>query len=64
MVQVPAENYVINQSWDANGNNKNLADSIGLMTYEGAASLNYARYYVSGPDNSQGRTLFIKATEK
>jgi hypothetical protein len=53
--QVPAENYVINQSWDANGNNKNLADSIGLMTYEGATSLDYAKYYVSGPEYGRGK---------
>ena len=34
--QIPANNFIINNSWDADGNSKNVADSVGLMVYEGA----------------------------
>jgi len=45
--QVQAEIDVINESWDSNGNKKNIADSIGLMVYEGTNSLNYIKNYDS-----------------
>ena len=34
--QVPANNFIINNSWDVDGNSKNVADTVGLMVYEGA----------------------------
>merc|ERR1719340_278979 len=45
--QVQAEMDVINESWDSDGNKKNIADSIGLMVYEGTNSLNYIKNYDS-----------------
>merc|ERR1712183_666161 len=45
--QVQAEMDVINASWDSDGNTKNIADSIGLMVYEGTNSLNYIKNYDS-----------------
>ena len=47
-LQIHAEIDVINESWDENGNNNNLTDTIGLMVYEGTNSLNYVKNYVSG----------------
>ena len=46
--QIHAEIDVINASWDEKGNNKGLADSIGIMVYEGTNSLNYVKNYVAG----------------
>ena len=34
--KIPANNFIINNSWDVDGNSKNVADSVGLMVYEGA----------------------------
>jgi len=45
--QVQAEMDVINASWDSNGKSKNLADSIGLMVYQGTTSLNYVKNFDS-----------------
>merc|ERR1711936_872438 len=45
--QVQAEIDVINASWDSNGKKNNIADSIGLMVYEGTNSLNYVKNYDS-----------------
>jgi len=45
--QVQAEMDVINASWDSNGNSNNLADSIGLMVYQGTQSLNYVKNFDS-----------------
>ena len=52
--QVQAEIDVINASWDADGNSNNVADSIGLMVYEGTQSLQYVKNYVSGADQWGG----------
>lgn len=54
LFQVVAENYVVNQSWDANGNSFNLADSIGIMVYSGATSLDWVKSYTNGPDQYSG----------
>merc|ERR1719244_338774 len=48
--QVPAENDVINASWKKGGASKGVADSIGIMVYEGAQSLKYVENYADGPD--------------
>ena len=45
--QVQAEIDVINASWDSNGKSQNLADSIGLMVYQGTQSLNYVKNFDS-----------------
>jgi len=47
--QVQAETDVINESWDQKENSQGLADSIGLMVYNGADSLNYVSKYNNGP---------------
>merc|ERR1719205_329032 len=44
---VQAEIDVINASWDSNGKKAGIADSIGLMVYQGADSLNYVKNYDS-----------------
>jgi len=31
--QIPASNFIINNSWDVNGNYKSVADSVGIMAY-------------------------------
>ena len=48
-----AEIDVINASWDAEGESANLADSIGLMVYEGTQALNYVKNYAHGADQWQ-----------
>jgi len=45
--QVQAEIDVINASWNSKGESQNLADSIGLMVYQGTQSLNYVKNYDS-----------------
>ena len=52
--QVQAEIDVINASWDDQGNSNNVADSIGLMVYEGTQALQYVKNYVSGADQWGG----------
>ena len=52
-----AENQVINESWDANGNSYNLADTIGIMVYEGATSLDWVKSYTNGPDQWAGKCI-------
>ena len=56
-LQVSAENQVINESWDANGNSYNLADTIGIMVYEGATSLDWVKSYTNGPDQGAGKCI-------
>jgi len=51
--QVQAESDVINESWDKEANSKGVADSIGLMVYNGADSLNYVKKYNDGPGLTQ-----------
>ncbi len=45
--QVQAETDVINASFE-DGKYKNLADSVGLMVYEGTQALNYVKNFVNG----------------
>lgn len=58
---IHAEIDVINASWDEKGNNKNLADSIGLMVYEGTNSLNYVKNYVDGTGRWEGFKIKVNA---
>merc|ERR1712212_692587 len=52
--QVQAEIDVINASWDSDGSSSNLADSVGLMVYEGTQALNYVKNYANGSGQWQG----------
>ena len=52
--QVQAEIDVINASWDDQGNSNNVADSTGLMVYEGTQAMQYVKNYVSGADQWGG----------
>jgi len=46
--QVKAEIDVINASWNRGGSSNGLADSIGIMVYDGAQSLDYVENYAVG----------------
>ena len=59
--QVQAESDVINASWDTEGNSNHLADSIGLMVYEGTMALNYVKNYAHGGDQWTGFPININA---
>ena len=59
--QVQAEIDVINASWDSDGNSAGLADSIGLMVYEGTQALNYVKNYAAGADQWQGFPIQCRA---
>merc|ERR1712079_584221 len=59
--QVQAEIDVINASWDDAGKKQGVADSIGLMVYEGTQALNYVKNYAKGADQWQGFPVKIRA---
>merc|ERR1712079_993051 len=59
--QVQAEIDVINASWDSNGKSSNLADSIGLMVYEGTQALNYVKNYANGAGQWSGFPITASA---
>lgn len=52
--QVQAESDVINESWNVGGSNNNLADSIGIMTYEGTEALRYVDNFALGSQQWDG----------
>jgi len=52
--QIPANNFVINNSWDVDGKSKNVADTVGLMVYEGAGSLDYVKNYAEATSQWEG----------
>merc|ERR1712002_62009 len=58
--QVPAEDYVVNHSWDTERNNHGIADSIGLMVYEGTQSLNFVKNYANGTDQWEGFPIKVR----
>ena len=51
--QVKAEIAVINASWK-NGQNTGLADSVGLMVYQGTQALNYVKNYAHASKQWEG----------
>lgn len=51
---VPAEIDVINESWTTESESNNLADSVGLMVYEGTLALQYVKNYAHGSDQWEG----------
>jgi len=60
--QVQAESDVINAGWNKQGEDQGLIDSIGLMVYNGADSLNYVVKYNDGPGLGEWGSWFpIKA---
>jgi len=59
--QVKAEIDVINESWDENGEYQGLADSIGLMVYEGTNSINYIKNYAAGTSRWEGFPIKVNA---
>jgi len=59
--QVQAENDVINASWDSKGTSANLANSIGLMVYEGTQALNYVKNYAQGAEQWKGFPITANA---
>ena len=49
--QVQAEIDVINASWNVGGTSNGLADSVGIMVYEGTQALQYVPIEIDGrPD--------------
>jgi len=52
--QIAAEIDVINASWEVGGASTGLADSIGLMVYEGTQALQYVKNYAGGSSMWQG----------
>lgn len=52
--QIRAEIDVINASWQAGGTSNGLADSIGLMVYEGTQALQYVKNYAEGSSQWEG----------
>merc|ERR1719369_1927228 len=58
--QVTAESYVVNHSWDEERNNLGIANSIGLMVYEGTSSLNFVKNYANGTDQWEGFPIKVR----
>jgi len=52
--QVQAANDVINLSWNIGATSNNYADSVGIMVYEGAQSLNYVENFAHGSEQWEG----------
>jgi len=57
--QVAAENYVVNYSWDQNGNFLGGADAVGIMVYSGTDSLMYVKNYAQGAHQWQGFPITV-----
>merc|ERR1711962_1958751 len=52
--QIQAEIDVINGSWKKGGASTGLADSIGLMVYEGTQALQYVKNFAAGSSQWEG----------
>ena len=57
--QVQAEIDVINASWNVGGSRNGLADSIGLMVYEGTQSLDYVKNFAQGSSQWEGFPITV-----
>merc|ERR1712002_628357 len=57
--QVTAENYVVNHSWDKDATYLGLANSIGIMAYEGTQSLNYVKNYADATSQWDGFPITV-----
>ena len=60
ILQVQAEIDVINASWNPGGSSNGLADTIGLMVYEGAQALIYLKNYMGGSSMWQGFPIKVR----
>jgi len=52
--QVQSEIDVINASWNTDATSNNLADSVGIMVYEGTEALRYVNNYAKGSEQWEG----------
>merc|ERR1712038_452881 len=57
--QVRAANDVINLSWNVGATSNNYADSVGIMVYEGAQSLNYVENFAHGSQQWEGFPISV-----
>ncbi len=57
--QVQAEIDVINASWNPDSSSNDLADSIGIMVYDGASSLEYIENYAHGSEQWEGFPITV-----
>ncbi len=57
--QVQAEIDVINASWNPGGTSNDLADSVGIMVYEGTQSLDYVENYAHGTQQYEGFPIVV-----
>ena len=54
-----AEIDVINASWNVGGTSNGLADSVGLMVYEGTQSLDYVKNFAQGSSQWEGFPITV-----
>jgi len=57
--QIQAESDVINASWNPGGTSNNLANTVGLMVYEGTQALNYVKNYAAGSEQWEGFPIHV-----
>jgi len=57
--QIKAEIDVINASWNKGGSSNGLADSVGLMVYEGTEALRYVKNYAEGSSQWNGFPIHV-----
>ena len=57
--QVKAEIDVINASWNVGGSSNGLAESVGIMVYEGTQSLQYVKNFAQGSSQWEGFPITV-----
>jgi len=57
--QIKAEIDVINASWNKGGSSNGLADSVGLMVYEGTQALQYVKNFAEGSSQWEGFPIHV-----
>eukprot|EP01123_Difflugia_compressa_P004511 TRINITY_DN15946_c0_g1_i1.p1 TRINITY_DN15946_c0_g1~~TRINITY_DN15946_c0_g1_i1.p1 ORF type:complete len:271 (+),score=46.33 TRINITY_DN15946_c0_g1_i1:27-839(+) len=62
--QVAAQIYVVNHSWDKNSTALGLADTVGIMVYQGSQSLMYVKNYAQGAQQWQGFPITVDVTRE
>jgi hypothetical protein len=62
--QIQAEIDVINASWNPGQSMNNIADSIGLMAYEGTESIRYVENYSQGSSQWEGFPITVDVPEQ
>ena len=58
-IQIQAEIDVINASFNPGGATNNLADTVGLMVYEGTQALQYVKNYAEGSSQWEGFPIHV-----